>query len=137
MDAETTTKYRGDLAITAPVLAMTLPEVTKHYEDCAAAYTSALRGDVLALPPDPMAALTVICPDCEDGVRWESRWAGNDPDVLCVGPCETCGGDGVVPLCCDGCSDPEAVEWFAGFKWCQTCAAEQKADALVCGEDVL
>jgi hypothetical protein len=38
-------------------------------------------------------------------------------------------------LCCDGCPDPEAVEWFDGYKWCARCAAEQKADALLVEED--
>jgi len=79
--------------------------------------------------------LTITCPDCEDGIRWTSCYGGNDPDVWRVGTCETCDGEGVVPLCCDGCPNPEAVEWFQGYKLCARCAAEQKADALECGED--
>lgn len=79
--------------------------------------------------------LLIVCPDCDDGIRWVSRHGGNDPDVSPV-RCDRCDGEGEVPLCCDGCPDPEAVGWFAGFKWCQSCLDEQKADVLYVEEDV-
>lgn len=81
----------------------------------------------------PTTPLTAICPHCEDGTRWVSRRGGNDPDVS-PEYCEACDGEGEVTLCCDGCSDPEAVGWFAGFKWCGNCLEEQMADALCAGE---
>ena len=45
--------------------------------------------------------LTIICPHCEQGTRWTSRYGGNDPDVWRVGPCETCDATGIVTLLCD------------------------------------
>ena len=92
-----------------------------------------------AAPATPSCAapkpLTIACDRCEDGTRWTSRFGGNDPDVWPVGRCETCDGTGLRTLCCDGCSDPEAVEWFQGGKWCAACAIIAKEDALVAGED--
>ena len=77
--------------------------------------------------------LLILCPHCEEGTRYVSRRGGNDPNVS---PefCETCDGEGEVALCCDGCRE-DAVDWFAGFKWCQDCLDEQKADALYMEED--
>jgi hypothetical protein len=86
--------------------------------------------------------LYVLCPDCSEerpGMRWTSKYGGNDPDVWLI-PCETCGGGyrqpgcGEVALTCDGCA-AEAEEWFGGNKWCAVCCAEQKRDALISGED--
>lgn len=89
-------------------------------------------------------ALTILCPDCADeapGFRYTSRYGGNDPDVWLI-PCETCGGGyrqagtGEISLMCEGwrCG-AEADEWFQGATWCSACAAEQKADVMVSGED--
>ena len=77
-----------------------------------------------------MTALTAICRHCAgEGREIRSRYGGNDPDTWDAGPCEPCDATGYEVLCCDGCPDLEAVEWFDGYKWCAKCATEQKADA--------
>jgi len=77
--------------------------------------------------------LTVVCPICEDGVRWIPMRGGLDPDVR-VETCDYCGGSGEHTLCCDSCDD-DAEEWFQGHKFCAGCYVEQKTDALYVGED--
>jgi hypothetical protein len=78
--------------------------------------------------------LTIICPACDDGWRWTSRYGGNDPDVWRAGPCLTCEGDQEITLCCDTCDD-DAEEWFQGHKFCASCCVEQKTDVLEMRED--
>lgn len=46
------------------------------------------------------------CPYCEDGIRWTSRYGGNDPDVWPVGPCDMC--DGTGERVCDECGERPA-----------------------------
>ena len=91
-----------------------------------------------AVPPREPAPepLTIICPDCGgEGRKIRSRYGGNDPDTWDAGPCDRCETTGYAVLCCDGCDNPKAVEWFMGGKWCVACAIIAKEDALVVGED--
>lgn len=58
----------------------------------------------------PMTTRSFPCPDCEDGIRWTSRYGGNDPDTYPAGKCETCGGDGLAR--CSDCSDVARHAWI-------------------------
>ena len=73
-------------------------------------------------------ALTTPCPHCEDGVRWTSRYGGNDPDVWPIGPCEHCDGTGQVEVVCEYCGDLGATEMLDGRPYHLRCAEEVMAD---------
>ena len=53
----------------------------------------------------------LVCPHCEDGTIWYSRYGGNDPDVWRGGECSTC--DGAGNRLCDepGCGDVAVAVW--------------------------
>lgn len=77
-----------------------------------------------------MNSLTTACPRCEQGVRFNGNHPGGGTR------CETCGGDGEVPLLCECCpTDTAATEWIEDAALCSTCAAEQKLEAFSVEED--
>ena len=108
-------------------LAAVVPHTKHTHDGYPSAATQASTAETSRLFPVP---LTKECPDCEDGIRYTSKYGGNDPDVWADGPCETCDGSGIITLCCDTCSDHDAVAWFDGNKFCAVCLAEQRADAI-------
>jgi hypothetical protein len=67
--------------------------------------------------------LTVECEHCEDGIRWTSRYGGNDPDVWPVGRCETCDGTGQVELRCALCGEYGATDRVGDEVFHAGCAA--------------
>lgn len=84
--------------------------------------------------PAPVEALslTTECPRCEQGVRFNGNHPGGGTR------CETCDGDGVVPLLCECCpTDTEATEWIGGIALCPVCAAAERVGAFSMAEDVL
>jgi hypothetical protein len=83
------------------------------------------------LPPSTRhnpTPLTVECEHCEDGIRWTSRYGGNDPDVWRVGPCETCDGTGRAEVVCEWCGDHGATDLLEGRPYHLECAEEVLAD---------
>jgi hypothetical protein len=70
----------------------------------------------------------VECEHCEDGIRWTSRYGGNDPDVWPVGRCETCDGTGRVEVVCEWCGDHGATDLLEGRPYHLECAEEVLAD---------
>ena len=108
-------------------LAAVVPHTKHTHDGYPSAATQASTAETSRLFPVP---LTKECPDCEDGTRWTSRYGGNDPDVWPAGPCETCDGTGILTLYCDACDRPEAVEWVGAHRFCASCLAEQRADAI-------
>ncbi len=73
-------------------------------------------------------AIDRTCQECEDGVRWKSKYGGNDPDVWPV-RCERCDGTGEIEVFCDGWKCHElAVARLDGDPCCARHLAEWLAD---------
>jgi hypothetical protein len=68
----------------------------------------------------------IPCPHCEDGLRWVSRYGGNDPNVWSV-ECEDCEGTGV-SIC--GCYERRGTNLFV----CREVATEQTEDGPCCAK---
>jgi len=71
----------------------------------------------------------IPCPHCEDGLRWVSRYGGNDPDVWSV-ECEDCEGTGVVT--CGWCDVVNHNRFF-----CREDAVEHTDDGPMCAAHAL
>jgi hypothetical protein len=85
--------------------------------------------DVATAPPSIHQSLTTECPRCEQGVRFNGNHPGGGTR------CETCDGDGVVPLLCECCpNDTEATEWVGGIALCPVCAEAEKVGAFSADE---
>lgn len=64
--------------------------------------------------------IVCACEHCEDGIRWTSRFGGNDPDVS-PSHCDDCDGTGERIVMCDACPDTLATEFHDGQWWCDVC----------------
>lgn len=65
------------------------------------------------------------CTKCQgEGSIYSSRYGGNDPDVYRVGPCEECGGSGVMICEARGCREQAVAFNDDGEALCEDCLAE-------------
>jgi hypothetical protein len=78
--------------------------------------------------------LMAVCPCCEDGMVFKSRYGGNDPDTWGPFECDECGGEGEIPMLCEGYHnhDEAAIEvikyYDLAMPACAVHAAEWKAE---------
>jgi hypothetical protein len=76
--------------------------------------------------------IVIPCEDCEDGLRWNARLGGIDPDVWAT-RCPVCGGTGEIEMKCDLCSAPATRRVTdrhgdEGY-YCDACVLEVTDDA--------
>jgi DnaJ-class molecular chaperone len=79
----------------------------------------------------------MYCKSCNgSGRKYWSRYGGNDPDVVDVGPCDECSGSG--QQVCEYCGKSEAVWAIQGWNQtslvCESCRDEIQEDWTSLGE---
>ena len=93
-------------------------------------------------PPAPLfqcptaepRSLFRVCEACEDGIKYKSRYGGNDPDTWPT-RCDACDGEGTLVRYCEGwlCQKAAAVlitfPCGASEPYCDACAVEMRAEA--------